>query len=600
MTDTQGYQRFFAELKRRRVFRVMAVYGIVGFVLLQIVDLVVPALLLPEWTYRFVALILLLGFPVALVLAWALEMTPEGVQKTQAAAPGELGAIIAAPASQRLPGGLMALVGVVALVLGAWWVGTQTAAEVGSTADSAPADVRLAFADLADDPRPSIAVLPFDDMSPDGDQTYFSDGMTEEISNVLAKIRGLRVAARTSTFALKDKDLTAPQWGDTLQVAYLIEGSVRKAGDQVRITAQLIDTSDGSHLWTEGYTRPLDDVFQIQAEIAEAVADALTVPLGLENSADLVTATADLEAYDLYLAGRARLRERGESLREAIPLFKAAVARDSMWAPAWAGLAEALELTGWYAEAWDEMPTDSATWDTGRDTLWSAAEVSARRALELDPRNASAHVAMGSLLRNARRWEESEIAYLKALSVDPDSPEAHQQYAEMLLDMGRITEARQAAERAVALDRVAIRIVWQTNCLIADDEVEQAQEILIAGIREFPEFSFLQMNLEQTRALLGQWDEWVDMAPDDSARAQRRRFLEGDLSAMTFAGGSLEALMLLDYPDSAAVKLAEFASSWSPSLIWTPVFDPLRDHPVYLEMLRELNLEGATPRRTPR
>ena len=186
--SSSGYQRFFAELKRRRVFRVMAVYGIVGFILLQIVDLVVPALLLPEWTYRFVALILMLGFPVAIVLAWAFESTPEGIQKTQAAAPGEIAGILAAPASQRIPAGLMALIGVVALVFGAWWVGTQTAAkpdDASSQAESSSSDVRLAFTDPATDLRPSIAVLPFADMSPQGDQEYFSDGITEEILNVL-------------------------------------------------------------------------------------------------------------------------------------------------------------------------------------------------------------------------------------------------------------------------------------------------------------------------------------------------------------------------------------------------------------------------------
>ncbi len=602
MTDSsRGYEQFFAELKRRRVFRVMAVYGIVGFVLLQIVDLAVPALLLPEWTYRLVALILLLGFPVAIVLAWAFEVTPEGVQKTQVAAPGELGAIIAAPASQRLPAGLMALAGMMALLFGAWWVGTRTAADPGGTNAQTAMVSGLRLVDLSDDVRPSLAVLPFVNMSADEDQEYFSDGMTEEILNVLARIPELRVAARTSAFAFKGRHLDLRLVGDSLGVAYLVEGSVRKAGDQLRITAQLIDVSTGSHLWSDSYDRTLNNVFQIQTEIAEAIAAQLRVPLGIDDPSSLVTPTADVEAFDLYLAGRAKMRERGASLREANQFFVAAIARDSTWAPAWAGLAESLELTGWYTEAWDEEPTDSATFVVGRDTLWTAAEGAARRALELDPNNASANVALGSVLRNAWQWEESEDAFLRALRVDPDSPEAHQQYANMLLDVGRISEGRRAAERAVALDRVPIRIIWQTNGLMADGEVEQAHGILIAAVRDFPEFRFLRGSLERTLVMLGQWDEWVDMAPDGTVREGRRRFLEGDLTAdIGFGDGEEVAFMMLGYPDSALALLAENAPAFTPAVIWTPVFDPLREHPVYLEMLREMNLEGATPQRTSR
>jgi hypothetical protein len=192
---TPGYQRFFAELKRRRVFRVMAVYGLVGFVLLQIVDLAVPALLLPEWTYRFVALILLLGFPIAIVLAWAFETTPEGVQRATEAAPGELGAIIAQPASRHWLAGIPALVGVVALVGGAWWVGRQSA----SVADADPTTGPVVA---------SIAVLPFVNMSDDASNEYFSDGISEELLNLLAKIPDLHVAARTSSFSFKEQNLS--------------------------------------------------------------------------------------------------------------------------------------------------------------------------------------------------------------------------------------------------------------------------------------------------------------------------------------------------------------------------------------------------------
>jgi len=353
MPETPGYQRFFAELKRRKVFRVMAVYGVVGFVVLQVVDLLVPALLLPDWTYRLVALLLLLGFPVAVVLAWAFEMTPEGVKRTDAAAPGEITAIVSEPASKRWPAGLLALVGVAALVGGGWWAGRSSApagdAEPGVVrAASASEVLDVAYADLDADERPSVAVLPFADMSPEGDQAYFADGMSEELLNALAKVRSLRVAGRTSSFAYRNVEKDLREIGSELGVRYLVEGSVRKQGDRLRITAQLVDAEDNFHLWSETYDRTLDDVFAVQEEIAEAIAEALQVSLGVGDRAALVAPTSDLAAYDLYLAARARMRQRGAGVREAVRLFEAVVVRDSTWAPGWAGLAQAYSLIPFY------------------------------------------------------------------------------------------------------------------------------------------------------------------------------------------------------------------------------------------------------------
>ncbi|MFQ5530173.1 MAG: tetratricopeptide repeat protein, partial [Gemmatimonadota bacterium] len=570
----RSYQQLFAELKRRKVFKVAAVYGIVAFGLIQVADPLAGALLLPDTFLTYVVAILLLGFPLALVLAWAFEVTPEGVRRTEVAGAGEIAGIVALPASQRWPAGLMALVGVGALVAGAWWVGTRTGPAPPAVADSA--EPRLVLTDLADDPRPSIAVLPFADMSPEGDQEYFSDGMTEEILNVLAKLPELRVTARTSTFALKGLQLDMRAVGDSLNVRYVVEGSVRKAGDQLRITAQLIDAADGSHLWSESYDRTLENVFQIQTEIAGAIAGELRVPLGIEDPSDLVTPTADIEAYDLYLAGRARMRERSESMRETNQLFRAAIARDSSWAPAWAGLAESLELTGWWYGAWDEAPVDSAMFVVGRDTLWRGAERAARRALELDPKNASANVALGSVLRNARLWEASEEAYLRALNADPDNPEAHQQYAEMLMDVGRIAEARRAAERAVALDRAPIRILVVAYALAADDEAERAQEVLLEGLREFPEANALKIGLSTSHATLGQLDEWAAMEEDDRFRTAKRRFVNSDSTALNpIQWGQVEALMSMGRHDAAAEELARVAPYISFMGLWNPVFDPI-------------------------
>ncbi len=258
MTDpTPGYQRFFAELKRRRVFRVIAVYGIVAFALIEAADAIFPRVALPDWTVTLIVWLALLGFPVAVVIAWALELTPEGVRRTAEAAPGELAEIIAAPASKRWSSAVLALVGMSALLAGTWYAGRL----------SAPASGTDGAASLA---SASIAVLPFADMSPDRDQEYFSDGISEELLNLLGKIPGLRVAARTSSFSFKGQNLEIPEIADRLNVAHVLEGSVRKADNQVRITAQLIDARSDTHLWSETWNRTLDDIFAIQDEIAAA------------------------------------------------------------------------------------------------------------------------------------------------------------------------------------------------------------------------------------------------------------------------------------------------------------------------------------------
>jgi TolB-like protein len=302
MTDSgRGYQQFFAELKRRHVFKVAAIYGAVAFGILQVAEPLGTALGLSDSFLSLVVGLLLLGFPVALVLAWAFEVTPEGVQKAEPAAPGEIEAIVAQPASKRWPAGLLALAGA-GLLFGGWWMGRTTAADPSAASESIPPEARLAFPDLADDARPSIAVLPFKDMSPEGDQEHFSDGMTDEIINVLARTGQFGVRGRTSAFAYKGENRDLREIGKELNVAYLIEGSVRKDGDQLRITAQLINAADDSHLWSDSYTRPAVNIFDIQIEIAEAIAGALQVPLGLDDHRELVTPTADVEAYDVYLS----------------------------------------------------------------------------------------------------------------------------------------------------------------------------------------------------------------------------------------------------------------------------------------------------------
>ena len=248
-------------------------------------------------------------------------------------------------------------------------------------------DARVALpTSPTDDPRPAIAVLSFADMSPAHDQEYFSDGISEEILSALSRIRNLRVAARSTAFTYKGRDLDLRQVGKALGVQYLLAGSVRKDGDQLRISAELVNATDGFRVWAQTYERRLQGVFAIQSEIAAAISEALRVPLGLSRE-ELVSATLDMTAHDLYLSGRAALQRRGRGVAEALRLFEASVEHDSSWAPAWAGLAEAWAIRPLYEGNAGES-TDSATWDNSL----RAAEAAARRALSLDPRNSAARV----------------------------------------------------------------------------------------------------------------------------------------------------------------------------------------------------------------
>ncbi|MGD8496533.1 MAG: tetratricopeptide repeat protein [Gemmatimonadales bacterium] len=614
----KSYQQLFAELKRRKVFRVAALYGVVSFGVLQAADIMLPRLGVPDWTITFMVALVILAFPVALILAWAFEVTPDGVQRTGAAAPGEIEAIVAEPASRRWPAGVLALIGVAALVAGAWWVGRRTA-PVPEAAVSASSDIRFAYADPGDDDRPSIAVLPFADMSPEGDQEYFGDGMTEEILNTLAGIDELRVAGRTSAFAFKGEHKDLREIGRELGVGYLIEGSVRKAGDKLRITAQLIDASDGSHLWSDSYDRTLEDVFAIQSEIAASVAEALRVPLGLDDASKLVTPTADLGAYDLYLAGRSKMRERGASLLEARDLFQAALARDSTWAPAWAALAEVEELRIWYAAAQPDDVSPSAF----NARALEASERAARRALELDPANSSAYVALGSVYRNRAEWDESEAAYLHALELDPDNPEAHQQYGEYLLNVGRIAEAVHAMDRAAVLDPAPIRLGMLATALMDDGRFAESAETYERTLDRETTTEGKQIvlwRLAYRYALLDRWKDAAqalnrakeldpEAAPYIGSPSEVAEFLEGirtgDLSRIP---DELREYvhsgywMLAGQPDSAVTSALAYLSDEPFGRVLelrNPALTSVRSDPRVQAYLAERGLAGVEDQRTP-
>ena len=616
MTDgsqpsASGYHRFFAELKRRKVFQVAAVYGAGMFGVLQGADVLVQALHLPEGLVTVVAVLGLFGFPVALFVAWVFERSPDGLIRTEEAVPGELTQIISAPPAKRWPVGLAAAAGTALFLVGTWLVLGRPAADPPGQASSAGApgvEAPTAWAAAGGTPAGrvpaaasdlSIAVLPFEDMSEAGDKEYFSDGLSEELIDALVRVADLQVAARTSSFAFKDTNADIRTIADSLGVANVLEGSVRASGDRLRITAQLIQASDGFHLWSETYDRQLTDVFEVQEEIADAIATALLGTLGLEHGTDLSVARTDIKAYEQYLLGRAFVSQRGEALHRAEEHFRAALAIDSMYAPAWGGLAEVFALYPYYAEVIVE------------ESL-SLSEEAARRALALDPNSANAHVALGSVLRERRQWAEAERELVRAVELAPESSEAHGELSQYLLAVGDLEGAVEAARRALALDplshhKLGVAGLYELAARHEDEAVEK-----LWRVRGFP---IASIALTQYLAFEGRFEEAaraarIDPSVEDvqttlvaAARArpgteerQRGIDLVGEDARLPMGqgGGAMQPmwLVILGEEEQALDQLEELFDGPVIGLevIELPMYDPIRGDPRFQAIMDGLNL----------
>jgi TolB-like protein len=329
-------QGFFAELNRRNVSKVALVYIIAGWLTMQVVDVMFPALQLPEWLTSAVAALLIIGFPFALIFAWAFELTPDGIKREKDV---DRSKSITPQTGQKLNH--------VALVILTIAVSFLLVDKFVLESGQPPIQEPVA---TAPDEKPSIAVLPFVNMSDDRDNEYFSDGLSEELLNLLAKIPQLHVAGRTSSFKFKGTNEDLRVIGEALNVRHVLEGSVRKSGSRLRITAQLIDTNNGYHLWSDTYDRDLTDIFAIQDEIAGHVVEELRAHLLGAEVAMTDQGTSNIEAYNEFLRGRYLLEHTSpENLASAVAAYEKAIALDPNFARAYAGLAIAQQQTfsGW-------------------------------------------------------------------------------------------------------------------------------------------------------------------------------------------------------------------------------------------------------------
>jgi adenylate cyclase len=521
---------FLAELKRRRVFRVATVYAAAGFVVWQAADIAFPALGLPEWLVTAVVAVTLVGFPLALVLAWAFDITPDGVLRTDGGGAGGSHVVVsrATLRTQRIAaaGGLLVLA-----LAGAAFLA------FGGRDDEVDAGIDR-----------SIAVLPFANLSGDAENEYFSDGITDEILTQLAKVGELRVISRTSIMSYKGTMLRLGEIADQLGVAHILEGSVRRDGDRVRVSAQLIDARADRHLWAETYDHELTGLFRIQSDIAQQIARALRAQLSPAEQARIAAAgTTDLAAYDLYL--RAREHNQGfaeDGNRVAITKLEQALAQDPGFAAAWAELARA------YAPLGATRPQ--------LDTALTYA----LKAVELDPELAVAHSATGTVFRRLGRLTDAAAAYRRAYELSPSDVVSIGGLGWAHDARGEWAEGLRWRLRAAALDPTTSfrhrQVAFSYQVLGDHGEAERA---LTAAARLAPDETLFQQDLMRLHLERGDLQQAAirlqiihGLAPDraESFRySGRYELARGDTAA---AIAHYERALALDPSQPPALELA--------------------------------------------
>ena len=548
---------FLKELQRRKVFRAATLYAIVGFAAVEAADIIFPELSFPDSAFNIVLWLVFLGFPATLVGAWLFDITTAGVKR-----------------AQPMPR--------------------------GSAADG-PA------------PEKSIAVLPFMNMSEDSGNEYFSDGVTEEITSALANVPGLRVAARTSAFSFRGENRDVTEIGQKLRVAAVLEGSVRKAGQQVRIAAQLVNAADGFHIWSEVYDRELADIFVLQEEIARTIVEKLQVQfLGPVDTPHVARQTENLEAYNLCLKGRYFCNQRTvNGLRASIDYFQQAIALDDAYAQAYAGLADAYSLLGWYRHLSAEEVYPNIRW---------AAEKAIGEECCV-PEALTSH----GYARFLYEWDfpGAEAEFRQALNLDPNYPIVHHWYGEFLMAMGRLEEAREHVLQAHALDPLSLTINvgvgWSEYFLGRwEKAIEHYEGVLLMK----PDFVIVPWFLGPAYVQSGQYakavafyEGWMERQGEhpglvallaqahalaghvDEAENVYSGLQERDQGAPVFADYHALALTALGRPDEAFEYLEKALKerSWVLAFLKVdPAYAPLRSDPRFANLLTRIGLPDGS------
>jgi len=580
---------FFAELKRRNVYKVAVAYAIVGWLVIQVATQVFPFLEIPNWIVRLVIVLVAIGFPIAMVVAWAFELTPEGIKRTESAD----------AAGQRSRGGVWVAVVLIAaaLSLGLFFLGRYTARNVTP---------RQSEAATASNAQKSIAVLPLLNESGDPNDEYFSDGLSEELIAALGQIKDVKVIGRSSSFRFRDTKEEPKTVGEKLGVSTLLEGTVRKQGDRVRIVAELVNAGDGIQLWTRTFDRELKDIFAVQEEIARAVAESLKVTLlGAQDRPAQRRAPSNVEAHNAYLQGHFHFQRRNlEDYRKAVSYFDQAIRLDPDYALAYAERSEAWTFIG-------DL--------TGqREPAWSKARSDAEKAVAIAPALAEAHAALG-WVRFFIDWKFAEgLSELKrAKELSPANPTANDLLARVIVYLGRVDEAGRQARHAVELDPLSV--IAQGNL---------ARVLLFAGkLDEADAAARKAADLQPASASSHRWQVVVAVLRGDRETALREAQLEPDEGYRRFelalaqqlqgdrqAADAALADLIANGRDQLPYQIAEVyavrgekdkAFEWlqiafddhdtgTLALLVDPLLRGLRDDPRYKNLLAKLGLPAAS------
>ncbi|HSP61625.1 MAG TPA: tetratricopeptide repeat protein [Pyrinomonadaceae bacterium] len=571
---------FFAELKRRNVYKVAAAYAVVSWLLIQLASILFPTFEAPPWVMKVFVAVVAFGFPVALVLAWAFEVTPEGLKRTEEAD-------LANQSGKKSHTWIYIVLVGAALSAGLFFIGRYSARTTNS-----PVRTELS--------AKSIAVLPLLNESGDPKDEYFSDGLSEELIAALAQIKELKVIGRSSSFRFKERKEESKTIGERLGVATLLEGTVRKQGERVRIVAELINAADGIELWTRTFDRELKDIFAVQQEIAAAVASSLKVTLlGPDETSSNRPATKNTEAHNAYLLGHYHFQRRNlEDYRKAVAQYDEAIRLDPDYALAYAERSEVWTLIG-------DLTGEGKT-------AWPKARTDAEKAVAIAPTLAEAHAALG-WVRFFTEWRFPEgLSELKrAKELAPGNPTANDLLARVIVYLGKLDEAESQGRQAVELDPLATapknnlaRILWYEGKLDEADAVaRKAAELQpnSASSRRWQVLVAIQRGDKETALREAQAE------PDESYRRFELAVAQQARGDRTAADAALADLIAhnqgLDYQVAQVYAVRgekEKAFEWLQiafdnhdtgmlALLVDPLFNSLRDDPRYKAMIAKMN-----------
>jgi len=596
----------FEELKRRNVFRVGIAYVISAWVLLQIVDLVLENVNAPDWVMQVFMLALAIGFPLAVFFAWAFEMTPEGVKRESEVDRSQS----ITPQTGRKMDRSIIIVLAVALAWFAWE--KYSLEESGSSPEPAQPETIQAqnaptkSSSSASGSEKSVAVLPFINMSDDKQNEYFSDGISEELLNVLVRVEGLRVPSRTSSFTFKGSDKKVTEIGKELQVDHILEGSVRKAGNRIRVTAQLIDVNTDTHLWSDTYTRELDDIFAVQDEIAQAIVSALKLTLNGKQQTSLTSrSTSNVSAYNNYLRGRHLWNQRSpDSLLAATHPLRKAIEIDPQFDQAWAALADAYVLLPEYGSG------------TIKEHIPLAHEAIAK-ALAINPDSARA-LTTSAYIKFMYDYDlkGAHADFEKAIAIEPGYATAHQWYGELLAADLRLDDAIEQLRLASIADPLAPIMPHDTGwILMYSGRTEEAFEFFYEALELHALMDRTIRNLVILNTMTGNFDQArvralemkrstnfdyslhvaiIDAVENPSPKLQDRALdlLAKDKVLQDGSAGKARYLMLLNEPGMALEHLEKGFAAGDPYAIHMNrmnIYDPLRDEPRFQAMLKKMN-----------